>query len=41
MQKKVRAHIVLFCNGTPFKMKVVKDKTKFTRKAKHKGKKYE
>jgi hypothetical protein len=41
LRKKVRAHIVLFSANTAFKPKVVKLKTRFTRKTKHKGKTYE
>jgi len=35
--QKTRAHIVLFCAGTPFKQKVVASKIKFKRQPKHKG----
>jgi len=34
-QPKTRAHVVLFQNNTPFKPKVVKDKTLYNRKPKH------
>ena len=34
---KTRAHIVLFCAGTPFKQKVVESKIKYKRQPKHKG----
>lgn len=37
--KATRAHYVLFCEGTPFKQKVVKSKKAYTRKDKHKGRK--
>jgi len=36
--QKTRAHIVLFCAGTPFKQKVVQSKVKYTRQPKHRGK---
>ena len=36
-QPKHRAHRVLFQEGTPFRMKVVRDKTQYTRKTKHRG----
>ena len=35
---KTRTHFVLFCKDTPFKQKVVQDKTKYKRQPKHKGK---
>lgn len=38
MKQKTRAHRVLFDNDSPFKQKVVKDKTKYTRKDKHNNK---
>lgn len=34
---KTRAHIVLFCAGTPFKQKVVASKITYKRQPKHKG----
>jgi hypothetical protein len=34
---KTRAHIVLFCAGTPFKQKRVESKKQFKRQPKHKG----
>jgi hypothetical protein len=34
-QPKTRAHRVLFQNNTPFKPKVVEDKTLYKRKPKH------
>jgi stalled ribosome alternative rescue factor ArfA len=34
---KTRTHYALFNKDLPFKAKVEKDKTKYTRKAKHKG----
>ena len=34
---KTRRHYALFNKDLPFKAKVEKDKTKYTRKAKHKG----
>lgn len=37
---KTRAHLVLFCEGTPFKQKVVENKKAFKRNKKHKGKEY-
>jgi len=36
-----RNHKALFDNTLPFRAKVQKDKSKFTRKAKHKGKRDE
>jgi hypothetical protein len=36
--RKSRNHIVLFVANTPYKPKVVKAKTSYTRKQKHKGK---
>ena len=35
--RKHREHIILFCEGTPFKPKVVESKKKFKRNPKHKG----
>jgi hypothetical protein len=39
-QKKPRTAYVLFAKDTPFKPKVVRDKTKYTRKVKHKNERY-
>jgi hypothetical protein len=39
VQKKTRAHLVLFCKDTPFKAKIVANKKAYTRKDKHKGRK--
>lgn len=36
-QNKPRTAYVLFANNTPFKPKIVRDKTKYTRKVKHKN----
>lgn len=36
--KKTRAHRILFDNDSPYKQKVVKDKTKYNRKEKHNNK---
>ena len=36
-QLKHRMHKVLFAENTPFKPKVVKNKTTYTRKSKHKN----
>ena len=36
--KKTRAHVVLFCAGTPFKQKRVELKTRYQRQPKHRGK---
>jgi hypothetical protein len=38
---KTRAHFVLFCENTPFKQKVVKNKKQFKRQPKHKGTRHE
>jgi nitrogen fixation-related uncharacterized protein len=35
MKQKTRAHRILFDNDSPYKQKVVKDRTKYTRKNKH------
>jgi hypothetical protein len=35
--KQIRAHVVLFCAGTPFKQKRVASKVKYQRQPKHKG----
>jgi hypothetical protein len=34
-QVKSRTHVVLFVKDTPFKLKIVKDRTKYDRKPKH------
>ena len=39
--KKHREHIILFCENTPFKPKVVESKIKYKRKSKHRGRDYE
>ena len=41
MKMKTRAHYALFNPDLPFKAKVEKDRTKYNRKTKHRGEKYD
>lgn len=41
IEMKIRAHYALFNKDLPFKARVERDRTKYQRKAKHRGKGWE